>query len=108
MISEGKFQEDPEKACVTPLFKKGNPEDPLNDRSISVTSVLSNCFEKAFSTQITIFLERKQLLSISQFGYRKQFSTIDAILKTTQQIILELNKKMLQLRFYIFQRLLIL
>ena len=52
------------------------------------------------SSQITIFLEREQLLSASQFGYRKQISTIDANLKSTEQIRLELNKKkMLQGRF---------
>ena len=39
------------------------------------------------------FLEREQLLSASQIGYRKQISTIDAILKSTEQIRLELNKK---------------
>ena len=32
-------------------------------------------------------------MSIGQFGYRKQISTIDAILKSTEQIRLELNKK---------------
>ena len=71
-ITEGKFPEDLKKASVTPLFKKGNPEDPLNFRPISVTSALSKIFEKAFSSQITSFLEREQLLSASQFGYRKQ------------------------------------
>ena len=92
-ITEGKFPEDLKKACVTPLFKKGNPEDPLNYRPISVTFALSKIFEKAFSSQITSFLEREHLLSASQFGYRKQISTIDAILKSTEQIRLELKKK---------------
>ena len=95
-ITEGKFPE----ACVTQLFKNGNPEDPLNCRPISITSASSINFEKAFSSQITSFLEREQLLSFSQFGYKKQISTIDAILKSTEQIILELNKKkMFQVRF---------
>ena len=99
-ITEGKFPEDPKKACVTSLFKKGNPEDPLNYRPISATSALSKIFDKAFSSQITGFLESEQLLSISQFGYRKQISTIDAIVISTEQIRLELNKKeMLQVRF---------
>ena len=38
-------------------------------------------------------LDSEQLFSISQFGYRKQISTINAILKSTKQIKLELNKK---------------
>ena len=40
-ITEGKFPEYLKKACVTPLFKKGKPEDPLNYRPISVNSALS-------------------------------------------------------------------
>ena len=85
-ITEEKFPENLKKACVTTLFKKGNPEDPLNYRPISVTSAMSKIFEKAFSSQITSFLESEKLLSISQFCYRKQISAIDAILKSTEQI----------------------
>ena len=95
MTTEGKFSEDLIKACVTPFVKKGNPKDPLNYSPISVTSALSKIFEKAFSSQITKLLESEQLVSISHFGYRKQISTIDAILKSTQQIRLELNRKKL-------------
>ena len=98
--TEGKFPEDIKKACVTPIFKKENPEYSLNYRPISVTSAPSKFFEKAFSSQITSFLESEQLLSVSQLGYRKQISTIEAILKSAEQIRLELNKKkMLQVRF---------
>ena len=93
IITEGKFPEDLEKACVTPIFKKGNPEEPLIYRPISVTSALSKSFEKAFSSQITSFLENEQLMSISQFCYRKKISEIDAILKSTEQKRLELNKR---------------
>ena len=92
-ITEGKFPEDLRKVCVIPLFKEVNPEDPLNYRPISVTSALSKIFEKAFSSQITNFLEKEQFLSISQFGYRKPISTTDAILKSTEEIRLELIMK---------------
>ena len=45
------------------------------------------------SSQIISFLEREPLLFISHFGYRIQISTNDAILKSTERITLELNKK---------------
>ena len=54
---------------------------------------MSKIFEKAFSSQVKRFLESAELLSISQFGYRKQISKIDVILKLTEQIRLELNKR---------------
>ena len=63
-ITEGKFPEDLQKAYLTPLFKNGYPEDPLNYRPISA---LSKIFEKAFSSQITSFLESEQSLSITPF-----------------------------------------
>ena len=91
-ITEGKFPEDLKKACVTPLFKG----IPMTHSIIGLFLSLLLCqkfFEKAFSSQITSFLEREHLLSASQFGYRKQISTIDAILKSTEQIRLQLNKK---------------
>ena len=75
-ILEEKFPEDLKKACVTPLLKKGNPEDPLNYRPISVTSALTKNFEKALSSQITSFFEREQILSASQLSYRRQISTL--------------------------------
>ena len=45
-ITEGKFPEDLKKTCVTPLFQKGNPEDPLNYRPISVTSACQKCLKR--------------------------------------------------------------
>ena len=83
-ITEVKFPEDLKKACVTTLFKKRNLEDPLNHRPISVTFALSRIFEKVFSSQITRFPEREQLLSFSRFGYRKQFSRYPEIDRTNR------------------------
>ena len=65
----------------------------INCPKISVTSALSKNYEKEISSQIKSFLERVQLLSNSQIGYRKQISKFDTILKSTEQIRLELNKK---------------
>ena len=93
-IKEGKFSENLKQAFATPLFQKRNPEDSLNYRPNSVTSALSKFFEKAFfCSQITNFLKREQLMSISEFGYLKQISTTDAILKSTEKIRSELNTK---------------
>ena len=73
-LQKENLPEDLKKPCVTPLFKKGNPEDPLIYRPISLISASSKIFEKAFSSQITSCLERAQLLFFSQFRYRKQLT----------------------------------
>ena len=43
-ITERNFPEDLKKAYVTPHFKKGNPEDTLIYRLISVSSASSKIF----------------------------------------------------------------
>ena len=72
-------------------FKKQNPKTHSIVELILSLPFFQNFLKNFF--QITDFFDREQLLSASQSGYRKQFSTIDAILKSTWQIRLELNRK---------------
>ena len=51
-ISESSFPTDLKKALVSPLYKKGNTEDPTNYRPISVTGALGKIFEQVIRNQI--------------------------------------------------------
>ena len=73
-------------ALVTPIYKKGDREDPCNYRPISKTPALSKIFEKVLRKQMNEYLEENQLLSETQFGFRARFSTTDALFHATETI----------------------
>ena len=82
-ISESSFPTDLKRALVSPLYKKGNTEDPTNYRPISVTGALAKIFEQVIRNQI----------NDKQFGYRKKVSTTDAILQCMEYVRTEMDKK---------------
>lgn len=57
-------------ARVIPLFKKGCPENIDNYRQISILSTLSKIIEKAFHVRIVDFVEKNNILTPSQHGFR--------------------------------------
>ena len=73
-------------ARVIPLFKSGDSTNLNNYRPISILSIISKIFERIVHTQLISFLNRFKLLSPSQFGFRKKFSTSHAITETLQFI----------------------
>ena len=79
-------------AKVTPIFKSGNHELPENYRPVSVLPVLSKILEKAVHRQFIDFLDSNNLLSESQFGFRKRRSTKLAATLLCDDIRSEMNK----------------
>ena len=66
---------DFKSARIITLFKSGSAKDVDNYRPISVLTSVSKILEKCVHTQILNYLEENKLLSIKQFGFRKQRST---------------------------------
>ena len=66
-------------ACVTPLFKSGDKNLLNNYRPISSLPVLNLVVEKLLHSRLCNFLDTFKLLSPCQFGFRKGFSTSDAV-----------------------------
>ena len=63
--------EDWKKARVTPLYKKGDKYLPSNYRPISLTCVTCKVMEHIVTSQMTRYLEEKDLLCKRQHGFRK-------------------------------------
>ena len=63
------------RAIVIPIYKKGSSSIPKNYRPISLTCVGSKIFETAIKSVLVPFLERKNLLSENQHGFRPRHST---------------------------------
>ena len=68
-------------ANVSPLFKGGglDPCQPTAYRPISLLPVVSRLLEKIVKAQLTSFLTDHSILPDSQFAYRKNHSTEDAL-----------------------------
>ena len=62
-------------AKISPVFKSGVSTLPENYRPISVLPVLYKLLEKAVHSKLMNFLEKGNLLSDSQYGFRNKRST---------------------------------
>ena len=67
------------EARVAPITKSGDLKDVNNWRLISLLSVVSKIAEKCMHSHLTECLEKSNLLSDRQFGYRSGLGTGDAI-----------------------------
>ncbi|GBO14617.1 putative RNA-directed DNA polymerase from transposon BS [Araneus ventricosus] len=83
-----KFQYFPNQwktAIVAPILKPGkNPRDPSSYRSISLLSSLSKIAEAVILKRLTEASE-EQLIPF-QFGFRKNLSTVQQLLRITEVI----------------------
>jgi len=71
-------------AIITPIYKKGDVNDPSNYRPISILTALSKILEKIVANQLLRFLESRQLLNKHQYAYRRNTSTEDALVNVLE------------------------
>ena len=67
-------------ARVIPIFKADDDSDPNNYRPISLLSNINQLFEKLMYKRMKLFIEKMNILSPSQYGFRQGHSTEHAIL----------------------------
>ena len=73
-------------ARVVPLYKSGGHASMDNYRPISILPVMSKIMEKAVNVQLQRYLQRFDLLSPFQAGFRQHHSTESAVLYFTDEI----------------------
>ena len=79
---------------VTPVYKNGDVSDPGNYRPISTLSPFSKVFERLIYNQLNSFLEKRDIMYKYQFGFRKGYSTEQAILELTDTLKKAMDKKL--------------
>ena len=85
-LSTGIVPCDWKEACVFPLYKSGGHASMDNYRPISILPVMSKIMEKAVNVQLQRYLQRFDLLSPFQAGFRQHHSTESAVLYFTDEI----------------------
>lgn len=84
-ISEGKLPNEWKNANVTAIFKKGQRTKPENYRPISVTSICCRLMEKLIRDAIVDHLERNNLITNVQHGFRKKHSCVTQLLECIEE-----------------------
>ena len=79
VFQDGEIDSSINNSRVSLIYKKGNPLDPENFRPISISSALSKLVTKIIVKRIIWHLERFNLMSPFQFGFRANKSTQDAL-----------------------------
>ena len=87
----GQFPEIFKSAKVVPIHKGGSVEDVNNYRPISVLPLLSKIFERVVFNQLNNFFAMNNLFHSSQYGFRKNKSTIQAIINNLDYIYKKLD-----------------
>lgn len=75
----GVFPDILKMSRVAPVFKKGDTYSTNNYRPISNLNNLNKIFEKLIYKRLYSFLDRNNILSTNQYGFRKGLSTEDAV-----------------------------
>ncbi|KAK4830236.1 hypothetical protein QYF61_009303 [Mycteria americana] len=69
------------KAGITPIFKKGNKEDPGNYRLVSLTLILGNVMEQLILGTMSRHIKDKKITRSSQYGFNKGKSCLTNLIK---------------------------
>lgn len=92
-FKNGVFPDLFKKSLIHPIHKGGNRDVVGNYRPISVLPALSKILEKLMNSRLTNYLEKENLISNSQFGFRAGRSTEDAVSSLTEYIVDLLDNK---------------
>ena len=92
-MSKGIFPNCLKIAKLIPLFKKGSTLMTGNYRPISILHFISKIYEKIMNKGLLNFLKKFNLLTECQFGFQRNISTADAILRVTDAIYESFNSR---------------
>ena len=76
---------------MTPLFRKGDSEEPQNCRPISLTWVHSKLFANILTNQLNKFLDRFDLITQHQFGFSSKVPITAALVYCTKSLPQEID-----------------
>ena len=75
-VQQGYFPENLKIGCITPIFKKGDRDKVNNYRPVCSLSPISKIIEKVINNRMVEYLNKFNLLSKTQYGFRKSIGTI--------------------------------
>ena len=92
-ITQGYFPIELKTGCLTPIFKSGSKNDLNNYRPVCSLSPFSKILERVTYNRMIEFIDKNNIFSETQFGFRKGLSTEAALTKFIDEIHIGLNKR---------------
>src|SRR6218665_3391714 len=78
---------------IIPIFKQGDRHQLTNYRPILILSYIAKIMEKAMTKRLTHYVEKLEILSSMQVGFRKQHTTEMALIKIQDLITSAIDSK---------------
>ena len=78
-MAQGTFPLSLKTGRITPIHKKGPKNDITNYRPVSTLPIFGKIFEKIIYDRLYSFITSRKILSPTQFGFRKMYSTSHAV-----------------------------
>ena len=92
-LNSGVVPQEMKIARVIPLFKSGDKSLFTNYRPVSVLPVFSKFLERIVYNRLINFLNKYDILSRNQYGFRKNYSTAHALIQLYDKISNALDNK---------------
>ena len=100
-LSEGIFPDIFKTAEVVPIYKSGSKSTISNHRPICLLCPFSKLLEKCIYTRINNFFNTHKLLYDSQFGFRNNCSTENAVLQLHNELLENISKKKISCSIFV-------
>lgn len=79
-VEQGYFPDELKLGRITPIHKKGSKKLVSNYRPVCNLSPFSKIFERVVYNRMLEFIDRNNIFSTSQFGFRKEMGTETTLL----------------------------
>ncbi|KAK8734465.1 hypothetical protein OTU49_005821, partial [Cherax quadricarinatus] len=80
-LETGHLPEKWKTANVVPIFRKGNRNEALNYRPVSLTCIVCNVMEKIIRRRVVEHLERNKIINENQHGFMEGKSCVTNLLE---------------------------
>ena len=92
-LDQGTLPQDWKSANVVPIFKKGDKSKAENYRPVSLTSILCKLLEHILASSIMKHLDKHNILTDAQHGFRKRRSCESQLIITTEDLARNIDNK---------------
>lgn len=92
-INSGVFPQAFKTSIVHPIYKHGDKNCISNYRPISILTVFAKILEKIINNKLLSYLDKENILSNNQYGFRARKSTKDAVSDLYEFVGAQLDKK---------------